>query len=412
MSSVKIIAAIVVAAVVLLAAVIVTGSFLILKNDSDKEASTDAPTSQAYVKETEASVTVPSEAVTETVITRPHVPADIYGYNVSSEVEKPYEYCYYEPMLINSANSCYLNSESDMDCKKLYGPLISGSLVYKVGYSADGEWSLVYCRYENIFGWLQNRVLLPVDSADVTTVFDDGYIVSDGNRYMIAGSSPIKERVDSENGLALRSGPGDNERTIFAMEDGAVITVGCRYLYDTSWAYVVYDDGIGQYCGFADASYFEGAEDNASYASDDCTDMINAYCATISCLYESGDMFCNYVIYDIDQDGTTELIYQKGSSRADARFIVYTYDKNQAVRLGEFGGDTLYRTESSKGVYSYYCQMGGEIMYLITKNGASLAKDTVFQRQVQTYSPPDDRHMLRSYEYNDTSGVFELVTSE
>jgi hypothetical protein len=131
-----------------------------------------------------------------------------------------------------------------------------------------------------------------------------------------------------------------------------------------------------------------------------------SYIDLVNSLYDIDDLFCEYMLYDIDQDGTTELIYSKGTCEADHYMLYYTYDAGRIVKLGETGGSwsAIYKTENAKGVYWYYAIQGCESKYLVNKVGNSINVKTIFEfKESDIYTPP--KNHLKTYLYDDYSGI-------
>lgn len=97
------------------------------------------------------------------------------------------------------------------------------------------------------------------------------------------------------------------------------------------------------------------------------TERIEAFESEIKSTYNSTGfpiyLDKNYTVYDIDGDGTKELIIELGSGEADRRFYVYTFKNNKAVYCGYIGGThsglyivkgKLYRFSVSGGNWEEY----------------------------------------------------------
>lgn len=140
-----------------------------------------------------------------------------------------------------------------------------------------------------------------------------------------------------------------------------------------------------------------------------------AYKYLVASLYTNGDSYCEYMIYDMDQDGTTELIYMKGTCMADLKTHYYTYNDGQVEKLTERSNVTLYRTETGSGLYGYWAHMGYETLHRIEKNGDSISEEKIFMNEnvptVEEYSPPDDKYLLETFQYNDHTGIERLAIS-
>lgn len=67
----------------------------------------------------------------------------------------------------------------------------------------------------------------------------------------------------------------------------------------------------------------------------------------------------NYALYDIDQDGTKELIISFGESDADWTNYVYTLENGMPQSIGNFSNPVLlYTADDNNGIYCVYGHMG------------------------------------------------------
>ena len=140
-----------------------------------------------------------------------------------------------------------------------------------------------------------------------------------------------------------------------------------------------------------------------------------AYKSLVDSLYTDGDSHCEYMIYDMDQDGTTELIYMKGTCMADLKTYYYTYNDGRVEKLAEMGRETLYRTETEFGLYGHWAHMDYEYLIHLIKVENVIDYRYIFQRNdiksVEQHSPPDDKYLLEKYQYNDYTGIERLAIS-
>ena len=87
-------------------------------------------------------------------------------------------------------------------------------------------------------------------------------------------------------------------------------------------------------------------------------------------LYRSNMLFCeveesekyftrhHYALYDIDQNGTPELILYEGSSGAGTHFHIYTVVDGEIAYSGFYGRTSLY-ADNEGGLIAYYGRMNG-----------------------------------------------------
>ena len=91
----------------------------------------------------------------------------------------------------------------------------------------------------------------------------------------------------------------------------------------------------------------------------------------------------NYALYDIDQDGTKELIISFGESNADWTNYVYTLENGKPESIGNFYSLVLlYVADDNNGIYSVYGHMGYQKVDRITKQDKQILIETVMEGDV------------------------------
>lgn len=91
----------------------------------------------------------------------------------------------------------------------------------------------------------------------------------------------------------------------------------------------------------------------------------------------------NYALYDIDQDGTKELIISFGESDADWTNYVYTLENGKPESIGNFYSPVLlYVADDNNGIYSVYGHMGYQKVDRITKQDKQILIETVMEGDV------------------------------
>lgn len=101
---------------------------------------------------------------------------------------------------------------------------------------------------------------------------------------------------------------------------------------------------------------------------------------------------CEYALYDMDHDGTEELIISWGTCNADWANTVYTVDDSGVlVEVGTFyGAVALYAAENGNGIYSVYGHMDYQQVEWITKNGDALSSETILSGETMEYYENDN----------------------
>lgn len=184
----------------------------------------------------------------------------VYEYNIPSNIDRPYEFCDYKPVIVDVDGNLIMRSGNSTECERV-GSIANKSLIYIIGLSKQPGWSLVYYRYYDEYGWVDNDYLKAIDEAETSDI-EENYVQVDGKNYRIDGGCPLEDEVAPEVGLVLRNGPSSDSRWILRMEYGDDIIDLCRYSDDPDWAYVEYNDGVKKYYGFANANYFVSSQES------------------------------------------------------------------------------------------------------------------------------------------------------
>lgn len=112
---------------------------------------------------------------------------------------------------------------------------------------------------------------------------------------------------------------------------------------------------------------------------------------------------CQYYIYDINGDGTPELLEGIGTCRADYTIHVYTAKDGALQKLGEMFGDEIGVLGEQNTIFSYYAQMGSECIFLY-----SMANDSITEIARYEKESPDeymDLTFLPAFSLDDLSGL-------
>ena len=117
---------------------------------------------------------------------------------------------------------------------------------------------------------------------------------------------------------------------------------------------------------------------------------------SISEEYGEAASYCQYALYDIDEDGIKELITEVGYSNADWMNYVYSIDEaGEVYFVGEFARSVvLYETEDGNGMYVVWGVQGVEEVRKITKNGTELNEEMLISKELKpgedydTYASP------------------------
>lgn len=123
--------------------------------------------------------------------------------------------------------------------------------------------------------------------------------------------------------------------------------------------------------------------DSSSYQLNANVDYLQAYSSIVEEIWHSYDEYCEYTLFDLDQDGIKELITSQGTCDADWTNDVYTIEDGYILMIGQFYGPVmLYVAEDGNGLYAVYGHMGVQNIDQITKNGSQLQVDTIMNGDI------------------------------
>ena len=141
--------------------------------------------------------------------------------------------------------------------------------------------------------------------------------------------------------------------------------------------------------------------------------ITDAYKAVLVDYVDTNFDFVQYMIYDIDKDGTTELIVYCGTCEADAEFRFYTFNGKDAIYIGncEAFHSWLYGINKTNGVYLCGGLYGVEWLDKITKINNRLKITSIYSREVDEYTDPP-KNSLPYFERYDWSGIEKKATAK
>ncbi len=120
---------------------------------------------------------------------------------------------------------------------------------------------------------------------------------------------------------------------------------------------------------------FEHVDYNEKYA-----DILDKY----EMAYNNNEYYnAYYGIYDLDNNGTYELIVSYGESEADWANDVYEYTKSGIKYVGKIDGYlSFYQAENRDGIYGVYCNMGSQIIRRIRFDNGVLSDTIILEEDV------------------------------
>lgn len=127
--------------------------------------------------------------------------------------------------------------------------------------------------------------------------------------------------------------------------------------------------------------------------TEDAVDYYDAYAQILGDVCGTYGEYCEYTVYDFDNDGVMELITSFGTCDADWANDVYTIDHGAVTMIGEFYGYvSFYGAEEGVGIYTVYGHMGHQTVEWLTKEGNELYGMTLLDEEV-----PDDDYYSNPY---------------
>lgn len=146
-----------------------------------------------------------------------------------------------------------------------------------------------------------------------------------------------------------------------------------------------------------------------SAAQSDVTAVLMAYTQLLTSHENFGsDTFAQYSLYDINSDGTTEIIILSGTCEADAMLQIYSYTDGNPVFIGDISGShcSLCGKTEGVGLTVHYGHMGSERICDVTLGSGGLIVDEIVPwREVQEYTEFDYCKPIERFSINDFSGL-------
>ena len=160
--------------------------------------------------------------------------------------------------------------------------------------------------------------------------------------------------------------------------DGTVVAAGSNYNGEgdaSGWTDIVTVPRKANYCSNNDSINIDNSYDYA-----DNENAYHGFSEVINKYLETPDLASNwleYAFYDIDEDGTKELIVYHGNCEADARFDFYSENQGEYIKLGEVlaGHSTLIVEEDGRLIRSLYHMDCGKLYEISLVDNKVIEKD-------------------------------------
>lgn len=135
-------------------------------------------------------------------------------------------------------------------------------------------------------------------------------------------------------------------------------------------------------------------------------DYVAAYQNLVNDVYDTYGEFCDYSLYDIDKNGTPELILLEGTCEADYYNYVYTYEDGRAVLLDKLlGSMNFYGMPDQNGMITVRGKQGYQCVDQITISGEKLVDNELFHGEVTDGEYYSNEYEIPHYYVNDLSGI-------
>lgn len=178
---------------------------------------------------------------------------------------------------------------------------------------------------------------------------------------------------------------GQNAEELIEFEDGDVQTLG----EDT--AEIVFSDGtIKEY----DYEQQEVTEIQDEFEQQEADYTLYQPLLQQTAQTYSDSSSCGYTLYDLDGDGTKELLLLEGTCEADLQWKVFTLIDDESAYVGSFSGfhSALYAGESGC-VYNVSGHMGVYSVWEIKVRGGAVIETFIYEEEIdsETASVTEDR---------------------
>ena len=123
--------------------------------------------------------------------------------------------------------------------------------------------------------------------------------------------------------------------------------------------------------------------ETASSPIDEYVKILEQYQEPVDVIYNE-KFYPTYTVYDVDKDGTPELMIKIGSCEADHAYKIYTVKSENAVLLGDIPGShtALYGKDGENGMLSQNAYQGSELIKKISIIDGKISEETVSSRAI------------------------------
>lgn len=116
-------------------------------------------------------------------------------------------------------------------------------------------------------------------------------------------------------------------------------------------------------------------------------DYLNIYGPLLDKDYQEYGEYMDYGVYDIDKDGTKELLLREGTCEADYMFQIYTIQNGESVYLDEISGfHTGFYADENGGTENYIIQVQGhmavEYVYHVKLEDGIIMTEEISRREL------------------------------
>lgn len=168
------------------------------------------------------------------------------------------------------------------------------------------------------------------------------------------------------------------------------------------------DKDLGKYWSLI--QYYDVDEDLVDQI-DPSIKALEAYSETITDKYITNNAYAIYHLYDIDNDGISELILADGTCEADKKFIFYTYDGSVELIDEQYISHSILQKpdKENEGVYVNCAHAGLQQIYRITLKDKTINCEVIIDQEVTDSNDYVNYETIESYLLDDNTGLVNAL---
>lgn len=168
-----------------------------------------------------------------------------------------------------------------------------------------------------------------------------------------------------------------------------------------------------------DVTFMVSDEHNPDVESDDLFPWFDAYENILikACeLYPPEDYYCDYSVYDVNNDNIPELLLKIGTCEADYIYNFYKYDadNNKAIKFAEFSAGHTYVCGASgkNAVLFHWAHMGYESVTIVDFNDTQYSEKLLYENDSNVSGVEYlELTPIETYTIDDANGLFWITNT-